>query len=60
MIDRQKGKLLFECDGCGTVEEFDGDVNFNLAWNTLKEKGWKTRKTGDVWTHACSRCEVSL
>lgn len=29
MIDRQKGKIIFECDSCCAIEEFD--CSFDLA-----------------------------
>jgi hypothetical protein len=51
----QKGKLLFECDGCSIVEEFDGD-DFDAAWKSLEDQGWRARKIGGIWTHTCQRC----
>lgn len=59
MIDRQKGRLLFECDACSTVEEFDSR-DFHEAWEALKEQGWTVRKIDEAWVHGCPRCGVSL
>jgi hypothetical protein len=58
MIDRQHGKLLFECDSCGEV--FDGESGeFSEVWAAAKRDGWRTRKMGDEdWVHSCPNCGV--
>jgi hypothetical protein len=57
MLDRQKGRLVFECDSCdAALESKTGD--FTEAWAEAKRDGWKSRKIGDVWVHACPDCEV--
>lgn len=55
MIDRQHGKLIFECDSCSETFEADTD-NFAEAWAEAKCEGWKTRKIADEWLHGCPRC----
>lgn len=57
MIDRQKGKLLFECDTCSEVFE-PGTGNFEDGWNKAKAEGWKATKVGELWTHSCGQCEA--
>ena len=57
MIDRQGGDIVFECDTCGEVLE-SGTADFGSAWNHAKREGWRTRKIGTEWVHACSKCEV--
>ena len=57
MIDRQRGKIFFECDTCGEVLE-SGTGDFSSAWDFAKEDGWRARKNGDVWTHACPDCRT--
>ena len=58
MIDRQGGKLIFECDSCDATEEFGDDENFSECWSRLKRDGWRTRKIGDEWVHGCPSCGV--
>jgi hypothetical protein len=58
MIDRQGGRLIFECDSCAaTFEGAKGD-DFNEAWGAAKSEGWKAQKIGQTWIHACSDCEL--
>jgi hypothetical protein len=57
MIDRQHGKLIFECDSCDETLTCDTD-NFNEAWNEAKREGWRSRKIGDEWVHGCPSCGV--
>lgn len=58
MLDRQRGKIIFECDVCGAVFEPDtGD--FTTAIAALRNEDWKAKRTGDVWRHSCPDCGVS-
>jgi ribosomal protein L37AE/L43A len=58
MIDRQNGKLVWECDTC--LETFEPDTgDFNEASAAAKRDGWKAAKVGDVWVHACPDCQES-
>lgn len=56
MIDRQDGKILFECDQCDEVWD-SGTSDFQEAWAAAKREGWRTRKIGTEWVHACPSCE---
>lgn len=58
MIDRQGGKIIFECDSCD--ETFDGGdgEEFSVVWNAAKREGWKSRKVREEWVHGCARCGV--
>lgn len=56
-IDRQHNTLIFSCDRC--EETFEPDTNdFVDAWAEARGKGWKARKVGNAWVHACPDCEV--
>lgn len=56
MIDRQGGEIVFECDSCDEVWE-SGTSEFNEAWAEAKSMGWRAKKVGNVWVHACPDCE---
>jgi hypothetical protein len=47
VIDRQKGEVVFECDGCGATED-TGTGDFTAALNMVKREGWHAIKEGDV------------
>lgn len=56
MMDRQKGKIVFECDSCGeTLYTETGD--FYTAKEILDGEEWKTRKYESEWNHFCPKCE---
>lgn len=55
MIDRQGGDLVFECDSCNEVLE-SGTSDFNSVWNRAKREGWRAKKLGNDWVHACPQC----
>lgn len=57
MIDRQHGKLIFECDSCPETFAADTD-DFTEAWAEAKREGWRTRKIADEWLHGCPKCGV--
>ena len=57
MLDRQKGDVVFECDGCAEI--FDTQTgSFEAALNRMRREGWRAFKTGEDWFHYCSRCKV--
>lgn len=55
MLDRQRGKIIFECDVCGGVFEPDTS-DFAEAIAALRNENWKTKKVGDDWCHSCPNC----
>lgn len=57
MMDRQKGKIVFECEACGEVLETDTG-NFETAQAVRREAEWRVSKVGDVWSHYCPSCGV--
>jgi len=56
MLDRQKGNVVFECDGCDEVLETETS-NFDAAVNMLNQEDWRSRKVGDTWEHYCLKCK---
>lgn len=55
--DRQHGKIVFECDACDAT--FDGKSgDWDEVWNDAKAEGWKAKKLGRTWHHACPDCEL--
>lgn len=57
MIDRQRGKIIFECDACGDTLETD-ESDFADANRARRDAGWAAvHVKGDEWAHYCSeRC----
>lgn len=55
MIDRQHGKIIFECDDCNDTFEPDGFI-FGKAWVEVRDAGWTSRSIGGVWVHNCPDC----
>lgn len=56
-VDRQHGLIQISCDTCGEV--FDGKTDdWNEVWHEAKAEGWKARKIGNEWVHACADCEI--
>jgi len=56
MIDRQGGKLIFECDSCNETFEWDDEQDFNGAWDAAKRDGWRAKKIANEWIHECPNC----
>lgn len=56
MIDRQKGAVVFECDGCDETLE-TGEDEFAAAMAMFRRDGWKAEKVGGDWVHLCPRCK---
>lgn len=59
MLDRQKGNIVFECDGCGEVLETE-TANFDAARNMMKREGWRAECVKNIWSHYCSGCWSKL
>lgn len=57
MLDRQYGKIVLQCDGCGTSEESDKGTDFFEFWNARKRDGWRVQKEGEDWIHKCPECK---
>lgn len=58
MLDRQFGKIVFNCDSCEEVLEGDEDIEFAAVWAEAKRDGWRSKKIGSDWVHGCSKCGV--
>lgn len=57
MIDRQHGKIIFECDCC--PETFESETaDFNEAWTAAKAEGWRSKKVAEEWLHSCGKCKL--
>ena len=57
-IDRQGNRILFECESCDEVFKSDEDAEFSDAWSAARRDGWRTKKIGSDWVHACPACDV--
>jgi hypothetical protein len=57
VLDRQYGKIVFECDSCNEVLRTDMR-DFDDALAIMKGKESKAQKIGDLWIHACPNCEI--
>ena len=57
MLDRQHGKIVFECDSRNEVLETEA-LDIDDALSILKRKQWKAQKIGRDWIHACPECEI--
>ena len=57
MLDRQRGKIIFECDVWGDTLDTDTS-DFGEAIRTLKNEGWTARKIGADWIHSCAECSA--
>jgi hypothetical protein len=61
MIDRQHGKIIFECETCDTTLE-TGTGDFETAREKFREENWKvvaTQKIGQkpTYQHYCPACK---
>jgi hypothetical protein len=59
MLDRQHGKIVFECDSCDAVLATE-TRDFDDVLAILKREQWKAQKIGQEWIHACPECELDL
>ena len=48
MLDRQHGKIVFECDSCNEVLETETS-DFVEALTILKREEWDARKISDLF-----------
>jgi len=55
MLDREYGKIVFECDECGAAYHTDSR-DFDDAWSDAKDDGWLAYKEGGSWCHSCPDC----
>lgn len=58
MLDRQKGDIVFECDGCGEVLE-TGTGDFDAARNLMRREQWSSVRVGVTWQNFCPQCSKS-
>jgi hypothetical protein len=59
MIDRQHGRITFECDCC--PEAFDADtIDFSEAWLMAKANGWRSKNIANEWLHSCGSPKCKL
>lgn len=56
MIDRQYGKVTFECDSCGELLETD-ESDWTDAQAHFRSAGWLAQKVGQEWLHTCDTCK---
>jgi len=57
---RTKGRVVFECDECGEVQDNKETSNdFRESWSNAKDSGWKTYKHDDEFVHYCPDCAES-
>jgi hypothetical protein len=57
MLDRQKGNIVIQCDGCDDVIETN-QADFGVAMNMLRRAGWRARKSDGEWKHYCTECPI--
>lgn len=55
MIDRQHGKIVYECDACEEPLE-TGEREFKDALVIFRREGWKAERVGTEWVHTCPDC----
>lgn len=65
MIRREKLRIIYTCDGCGTVrEDQDGQRAkwrpFKDAWKDAQAAGWtaKIKADGKDFEHFCKDCSA--
>ena len=53
--DRDSGNVYeLTCEGCGEVEEVEGE--FQDVLNYKEENGWQSQKRKNAWGDYCSDC----
>lgn len=56
MLDRQHGKIVFECDSCGEVFNTDtGDFHDAIVYLNARE--WQFKYIAKIWCHYCRKCK---
>jgi hypothetical protein len=56
MLDRQKGRLVVECDAYGDLYEDQDADDFKAFIEGAKREGWTMQPVGNDWVHTCSGC----
>ena len=56
-IERQYGKYIPVCDGCGCVLDEHVYDTFDEARIAMKEEGWSTDKVNGEWQNYCPDCQ---
>jgi hypothetical protein len=55
-IDRQYGKINFECDNCGDTIETESK-DFDEAMSAMRADGWRSVRDDGAWKHYCKECK---
>jgi len=55
MMDRQYGKIVFECDDCGDVLNTH-ESDLEAANERRRAEGWRATSVDGVWLHYCKEC----
>jgi hypothetical protein len=61
MMDRQNGKFIIECNGCGDTLDTEEGI-FGDALTVMKDTNWRSvppTRTYKEWQHYCDKCGVS-
>lgn len=57
MIERERGYIIFHCDGKRCAETLEADTgDFREALEALDEAGWVARRKAAEWLHVCDSC----
>ncbi len=56
--DNQGGNIVWLCDCCDATFERPREDGFDAGWAEAKAKGWRAKKIGKDWVHACPDCEL--
>jgi hypothetical protein len=60
MIDRQKGRIILQCDSCDDTFEGQRGDEWNDVWAAAKAESWTVKKRGEKkWEHRCGSCGAS-
>lgn len=58
MLDRDRGQIVFHCDGKRCAEVFcSGTNDFHEALEMLKDDDWQVRNIKGEWLHVCPSCQ---
>jgi hypothetical protein len=52
------GCHVIECDSCNETVESEYREDWEAFWPRVNRDGWKTKKIGAEWVHACPKHEV--
>ncbi len=55
MIDRQRGRIIVECDSCEETFESDEGEQWSTFWPRATREGWRSRQIAKEWVHGCPR-----